>query len=181
MTTLGFVLGMGHGGDLWFGFASGVALHGREKMSNTLQTGRRRCLHLQNRIERCNEMKKKLFFFRFSGNNCVVFVGNCDSNLRGRLFLLLLLVTIVDRYQPLDKWCAQSFSLNEYRSYLRWHFFSALAATGVMSAVLAHIHIEIKQSYQILNWLNLKIWYDHSQANNLLHREFAENETINGR
>lgn len=45
---------------------SGVALHGREKMSNTLQTGRRRCLHLQNRIELCNEMKKKtLVFFSF--------------------------------------------------------------------------------------------------------------------
>lgn len=42
---------------------SGVALHGREKMSNTLQTGRRRCLHLQNRIERCNEMKKNSWFF----------------------------------------------------------------------------------------------------------------------
>lgn len=97
-----------------------LGLHGREKMSNTLQTGRRRCLHLQNRIERCNEMKKNSwFFFRFSGNNCVVFVGNCDCNLRGRLFLLVLLVTIEDRYQALDKWCAQSFSLNEYRSYLR--------------------------------------------------------------
>lgn len=44
---------------------SGVALHGREKMSNTLQTGRRRCLHLQNRIERCNEMKKKQLVFFF--------------------------------------------------------------------------------------------------------------------
>lgn len=100
---------------------SGVALHGREKMSNTVQTGRRRCLHLQNRIELCNEMKKKtlVFFFRLSGNNCVVFVGNCDCNLRGMLFLLVLLVTIGDRYQPLDKWCAQSFSLNEHRSYLR--------------------------------------------------------------
>lgn len=44
---------------------SGVALHGREKMSNTVQTGRRRCLHLQNRIELCNEMKKKTLVFFF--------------------------------------------------------------------------------------------------------------------
>lgn len=42
---------------------SSVALYGREKMSNTLQTSRRRCLHLQNRIERCNEMKKSVFVF----------------------------------------------------------------------------------------------------------------------
>lgn len=88
---------------------SGVALYRREKMSNTLQTGRRRCRHLQNRIERCSEMKKTVFFFLWHQLYCCC-------------WKLLLLDTFLDRYQLKDKWCGQSFTLNErneYRSYLR--------------------------------------------------------------